>query len=118
MIEKGKPCPNHGEHSWSSRRQVSNLWFSDKIVDKSVPTPDIYTCVCGKELKVIPGTEIGGSMVVLDPWPELDTGKGCPKEKMPDCPNCGEDELGMLWEDRVICYLCGEKFCRENYIPA
>ncbi len=29
-----------------------------------------------------------------------------PLSKMPNCPNCGEDELGMLTADRATCYCC------------
>lgn len=32
---------------------------------------------------------------------------GTPKEKMPYCPNCGEDELGMMTPSYAICYSCG-----------
>ncbi len=34
---------------------------------------------------------------------------GTPVSKMPDCPNCGEDELGMIRPGFAICYLCGWK---------
>lgn len=29
-----------------------------------------------------------------------------PVSKMPDCDNCGEDELGMLSPDEAFCYQC------------
>lgn len=31
---------------------------------------------------------------------------GSPKAKMPDCPVCGEDELGVINEKRIFCYRC------------
>jgi len=31
---------------------------------------------------------------------------GAPAEKMPDCPSCGEDELGMITPGRAFCYVC------------
>lgn len=38
--------------------------------------------------------------------PETDE-HGTPREKMPDCPRCGEDELGMLRPSYAFCYACG-----------
>lgn len=29
-----------------------------------------------------------------------------PKLKMPTCPKCKEEELVMIEEDRVVCYVC------------
>ena len=31
---------------------------------------------------------------------------GTPVSKMPNCPNCGEDELGLIEPDRGLCYVC------------
>lgn len=39
--------------------------------------------------------------------PEWDYAKLRPKTKMPDCPTCEEDELGMINESYVLCYNCG-----------
>ena len=50
----------------------------------------------------------GGMLTKLDiELPEWDARNMRPKTKMPDCPACGEDELGMLCETRVYCYMCG-----------
>ncbi len=38
--------------------------------------------------------------------PKWDEEARRPKSKMPDCPNCLEDELGMINKNRVICYCC------------
>lgn len=40
-------------------------------------------------------------------YPEWDTENLCPKTKMPNCPYCEEDELGMLTAGHVFCYACG-----------
>ena len=39
----------------------------------------------------------------LPTWSVLDSK---PESKMPDCPNCEEDELGMICKDYAICYRC------------
>jgi hypothetical protein len=40
------------------------------------------------------------------PLPNCDE-NGTPLSKMPNCPNCGEDELGLTSPpDEGICYLC------------
>lgn len=39
-------------------------------------------------------------------FPELDEW-GRPRAKLPDCPRCGEDELGVVHEGLLKCYLCG-----------
>lgn len=31
---------------------------------------------------------------------------GTPVSKMPNCPHCGEDELGLIEPDRGLCYCC------------
>ena len=31
-------------------------------------------------------------------------------EKMPDCPNCEEDELSMITETSIMCNRCGMWF--------
>jgi hypothetical protein len=38
--------------------------------------------------------------------PEWDSENLRPKTKMPNCPTCGEDELGMLTENMAYCYCC------------
>lgn len=35
---------------------------------------------------------------------------GVPTEKMPYCPVCGEDEVGMFAAGRALCYRCRTKF--------
>jgi ribosomal protein S27AE len=30
-----------------------------------------------------------------------------PTVKLPNCPRCGEDELGVIHADLMLCYLCG-----------
>lgn len=39
-------------------------------------------------------------------FPELDE-RGTPKDKLPNCPRCGKDELGAIHEELVLCYACG-----------
>ncbi len=39
-------------------------------------------------------------------FPELDEW-GTPVEKLPNCPRCGEDELGVIHAGLVLCYACG-----------
>ena len=29
-----------------------------------------------------------------------------PLTKMPNCPNCGTDELGMIDKGKAVCYFC------------
>lgn len=41
--------------------------------------------------------------------PEWDEKELKPTAKMPNCPRCGEDELGMLHAELTICYACGWK---------
>lgn len=36
---------------------------------------------------------------------------GTPVSKLPDCPSCGLDELGLIGE-RLLCYACG----RERFV--
>lgn len=47
------------------------------------------------------------------PLPEIDS-DGTPVEKMPNCPRCGEDELGLIGVNRVICYLCSAVVFRKT----
>ena len=47
------------------------------------------------------------------PFPEVDEW-GTPLTKMPDCPRCGEDELGLIHPGFMMCYLCGWKQHKEN----
>lgn len=46
----------------------------------------------------------------LDEW-------GTPKSKLPDCPLCGEDELGVIHGRLVMCYLCCARYSREGILP-
>ena len=46
------------------------------------------------------------------PLPEVDE-YGTPQTKMPNCPNCGEDELGLIWKNEAFCYLCGVRVGRK-----
>lgn len=39
-------------------------------------------------------------------FPELDEW-GTPTAKLPYCPCCGEDELGMIHYNLMACYACG-----------
>lgn len=39
------------------------------------------------------------------PLPGVDE-HGTPLSKMPNCPNCGEDELGLIEPNRGLCYRC------------
>lgn len=32
-----------------------------------------------------------------------------PKQKLPNCPRCDEDELGVIHADLLLCYRCGWK---------
>ena len=41
----------------------------------------------------------------LRPFPDVDDW-GRPTRKMPICPKCGNDELGLITKDVVICYQC------------
>ena len=34
---------------------------------------------------------------------------GTPKVKLPNCPKCDEDELGVIHENLTLCYRCGWK---------
>lgn len=45
----------------------------------------------------------------MDKFPELDE-YDRPIEKLPDCPSCEEDELGVINAGTVLCYFCGWKF--------
>jgi len=46
-------------------------------------------------------------------WPEADEW-GTPKEKMPDCPKCGADELGLIRPEYILCYCCGFEAWKES----
>lgn len=41
---------------------------------------------------------------------------GVPKQKMPNCPNCGEDELGMVNPGEAFCYRCNKTFLQAASI--
>lgn len=34
---------------------------------------------------------------------------GTPKTKLPNCPKCDEDELGVIHAGLALCYRCGWK---------
>ena len=38
---------------------------------------------------------------------------GVPVEKMPNCPNCLQDELGMLKDGIAFCYACNRTYVRR-----
>lgn len=40
---------------------------------------------------------------ILGDLDEFDT----PKRKLPNCPRCDEDELGVIHADYLLCYRCG-----------
>jgi ribosomal protein L37AE/L43A len=42
---------------------------------------------------------------ILGDLDEYDT----PKVKLPNCPKCDEDELGVIHAELVLCYNCGWK---------
>ncbi len=42
---------------------------------------------------------------ILTDLDEFDT----PKRKLPNCPRCDEDELGVIHADLMLCYCCGWK---------
>lgn len=44
----------------------------------------------------------------LDEW-------GRPKKKLPDCPFCAEDELGVVYEGKILCYYCGFSLMLEEH---
>ena len=60
-------------------------------------------------------------MALSDPrfiWlPDCDQ-DGVPKQKMPNCPNCGEDELGMMMPGQAYCYRCCRTFLQAVPIVA
>lgn len=45
-------------------------------------------------------------------WPKMNIYSGemyriaSPAEKMPDCPNCGEDELSLISTKTIFCNSC------------
>lgn len=45
-------------------------------------------------------------------FPELDEWD-TPTEKLPNCPQCGEDELGVIHKHLLLCYACGWKMETE-----
>lgn len=50
--------------------------------------------------------------MTITPWPESMSVYGChtPTKKMPDCPNCENDELSMIGKDRIFCNACNVWF--------
>lgn len=43
---------------------------------------------------------------------------GTPKTKMPNCPRCGEDELGMIQSDVAVCNWCDVTILRKQEEPS
>ena len=50
-------------------------------------------------------------------FPQLDA-DGTPVAKLPPCPNCEDDELGVITDETVLCYKCGWKLVRGSQIGA
>ena len=48
----------------------------------------------------------------FEDFPELDA-DGRPVAKLPPCPYCAEDELGVIHRGAVLCYRCGWKLVKE-----
>lgn len=48
--------------------------------------------------------------------PEWDEEAQRPKFKMPDCPHCLEDELGMINKKYVLCYNCRLQLFKTDQI--
>ena len=48
-------------------------------------------------------------------FPDLDE-NGTPTTKLPNCPYCGEDELGVINPEQVLCYKCGWRLVRGDSI--
>lgn len=49
----------------------------------------------------------------LLPLPDVDE-FGTPLTKMPNCPHCGEDELGMMSDGHALCYRCQSHVSRMD----
>lgn len=43
--------------------------------------------------------------------PEWDEKEQRPESKMPICPRCDRDELGMIHAYLTVCYWCGLQIC-------
>lgn len=50
------------------------------------------------------------------PLPPADSW-GTPTAKMPHCPQCGCDELGLIEPDRGVCYVCNAVVVRKPDWP-
>lgn len=46
--------------------------------------------------------------------PEWDEDNQRPKTKMLICPQCKDDKLAMIEEDRVVCYVCGLDLIKQG----
>lgn len=46
-------------------------------------------------------------------FPELDEWD-TPKAKLPNCPRCGDDELGVIHRNYMMCYACGWELERKE----
>ena len=57
----------------------------------------------------------------LETFPEVEqVGIGgielyAPKAKLPNCPHCDEDELGLLHKEEILCYACGWRLVCGEY---
>lgn len=47
-------------------------------------------------------------------FPDLDEW-GTPTAKLPNCPKCGENELGVIHEGLMLCYFCGWEQWRDRH---
>lgn len=55
----------------------------------------------------------GGKGAIMAYLPACDQW-GTPVEKMPNCPRCDEDELGMIVNGMAYCYSCGVAVVRAE----
>lgn len=76
-------------------------------------------CICGHPTHA----NIGGCGVCraenckceyLFNWPESDE-HGTPKVKLPCCPRCGKDELGLIHPELLLCYACRWQLFKCDY---
>lgn len=70
-------------------QQFSGLWL--KALIDNIPLDGIIDAWIDRPISI---------------FPEWDKENMRPKTKMPPCPRCGEDELGMMDKDTVFCYKC------------
>lgn len=46
-------------------------------------------------------------------FPDLDE-HDTPKQKLPNCPRCGDDELGVIHPGYMMCYACGWEMYKDD----